>query len=47
MDAKKDWTKLTGIGMVVRKVEINGQKTEERAYHLGSVKTAEDYARGV
>ncbi len=47
MDAKKDWTKLTGIGMVIRKVEINGQKTEERAYHLGSVKTAEDYARGV
>ena len=47
MDAKKDWTKLTGIGMVIRRVEKNGQKTEERAYHLGSVKTAEEYARGV
>lgn len=47
MEARKDWTKLTGIGMVIRRVEINGEKTEERAYHLGSVRTAEEYARGV
>lgn len=47
LDAKKDWTKLTGIGMVIRRVEVNGEKTEERVYHLGSVKTAEEYARGV
>jgi len=33
--------------MVIRRVEVNGEKTEERAYHLGSVKTAEEYARGV
>lgn len=43
MDAKKDWTKLTGIGMVIRRCETNGVKTEERAYHLGSVKTVEDF----
>jgi predicted transposase YbfD/YdcC len=30
-----------------RRAEVNGKKTEERAYHLGSVKTAEEYARGV
>jgi len=47
MDAKKDWTKLTGVGMVIRTVEVNGHKTEERAYHLGSVKTAGEYAQGV
>ncbi len=47
MDAKKDWEKLSGIGMVIRRCEINGKKTEERAYHIASVKTAEDYARGV
>lgn len=47
MDARKDWAKLTGIGMVIRKCEKNGKVTEERTYHLGSVMTAEDYASGV
>lgn len=35
MDAKDDWRKLNGIGMVIRRCERDG------------VKTAEDYARGV
>lgn len=47
MDAKKEWINLNGIGMVVRRCEINGVKTEERAYHIGSVKTVEDYAKAV
>jgi predicted transposase YbfD/YdcC len=47
MDARKDWAKLAGIGMVIRKCEKNGKVTEERAYHLGSVMAAEDYASGV
>lgn len=47
MEGKKEWTKLTGIGMVIRRTEKDGEKTEERAFHLGSVKTAEEYAKGV
>lgn len=47
MDARKDWTKLTGIGMVIRRCEIKGKMTEERSYHLASVKTVEEYAKGV
>lgn len=47
MEGKKEWTKLTGIGMVIRRTEKDGEKTEERAFHLGSVKTAEEYVKGV
>ncbi|MFY9591442.1 MAG: ISAs1 family transposase [Bacteroidales bacterium] len=47
MDARKDWTKLTGIGMVIRRCEKKGKVTEERAYHLSSVATVEEYASGV
>ena len=47
MDAKDDWRKLKGKGMVIRRCERDGVKTEERAYHIASVKTAADYARGV
>ena len=44
MDAKKDWEKINGIGMVIRRVEENDHKTEERAFHFGSVKTIKEYA---
>lgn len=47
MEGKKEWTKLTGIGMVIRRTKKYREKTEERAFHLGSVKTAEEYAKGV
>lgn len=47
MDAKKDWEKMSGIGMVVRKVEEHGNKREERAFHFGSIKTVEEYAQAV
>lgn len=35
MDGSKDWEKMNGIGMVIRKVEVNGNKTEERAFYFG------------
>lgn len=47
MDARKDWEKMNGIGMVIRKVEENGSKREERAFHFGSVKTVAEYAEAV
>ncbi|MFU0801205.1 MAG: ISAs1 family transposase [Xylanivirga thermophila] len=47
MNVQKDWEKLKGIGMVIRRCEIKGRVTEERAYHLASVNAVEDYARGV
>lgn len=47
MDARKDWEKMNGIGMVIRKVEENGNKREERAFHFGSVKTVGEYAEAV
>jgi predicted transposase YbfD/YdcC len=47
MDARKDWEKMNGIGMVIRRVEEKGNKREERAFHFGSVKTAGEYAEAV
>lgn len=44
---KQEWYKLKGIGMVKRRTERNGVKTEEYAYYLSSVDTVEDFARGV
>lgn len=47
MDARKDWSKMKGIGMVIRKVQ-NGEKgTEERQFHFGSVDLVKDYADAV
>lgn len=47
MDSKNDWEKMNGIGMVIRRVEEKERKTEERAFHFGSVKTVKEYAEGV
>lgn len=47
MDARKDWEKINGIGMVIRRVEEKGNITEERAFYLGSVKTVDEYAYAV
>jgi predicted transposase YbfD/YdcC len=47
MDAKEEWTKLTGIGMVIRKTQIGKKQTEERVFYLTSVKNVEDFAKGV
>lgn len=45
MKAKDDWTKLNGIGMVIRKCEENGRKTEECRYYLGSIKNVKDFSQ--
>lgn len=47
VDAKEDWKKLNGIGMVIREVTTGKKHTKEKAYHLGSVKEVKDYASGV
>lgn len=48
VDAKRDWEKLTGIGMVIREVEYTaepGKKTHETAYYVGSVNNVTDFAK--
>lgn len=47
MEGRKDWEKMNGIGMVIRKVEKDGKKTEEKAFHIGSVGTAQEYGKSV
>ncbi len=47
MDARKDWVKMKGIGMVIRRVEIDEKETIERQFHLGSVDKVKDYADAV
>lgn len=47
VDAKRDWTKLTGIGKVVREVEYIAdpmKKTTETAYYIGSIDNVMDFA---
>ena len=38
------WKNLNGIGMMISKVEKNGQITEERHYHITSLTNVEEYA---
>lgn len=47
LESKKDWLKLNGIGMTIRKCTVSGKQTEERVYHLTSVKTVKDYSKAV
>jgi predicted transposase YbfD/YdcC len=47
MDARKDWSKMKGIGMVIRKVQTGEKETEERQFHFGSVDVVKDYADAV
>jgi predicted transposase YbfD/YdcC len=47
LDAKPEWAGLAGIGMVIRKCDIGGKKTEERSFYISSVQTIEEYAKGV
>lgn len=50
LDAKRDWTKLMGVGMVVREVEFISdptKKTIETAYYIGSVNHVTDFAKAV
>jgi predicted transposase YbfD/YdcC len=49
INAKSDWTKLTGIGMIKREIEYIGTDkiTEESSFYFGSIKEVEDFARAV
>lgn len=49
INAKSDWTKLTGIGMIKREIEYIGtdKTTEESSLYFGSIKEVEDFARAV
>ena len=47
LDARKDWRKMRGIGMVIRKVQQGDQQTIERQFHFGSVEKVNDYAEAV
>jgi predicted transposase YbfD/YdcC len=47
LEARKDWKKMTGIGMVIRKVQTGEKQTEERQFHFGSVDVVKDYADAV
>lgn len=47
VDAKRDWEKLVGIGMVVREVEFlaENKKTREIAYYVSSVDNVTDFSK--
>lgn len=47
VDAKRDWEKLTGIGMVIREVEVlaENKKTSEIAYYVGSIDNVTDFSK--
>lgn len=47
MEAKKDWENMNGIGMVMRRTEKKGNKTQERAFHLGSIDSVIAYSKAV
>lgn len=47
LEARKDWKKMTGIGMVIRKVQTGDKQTEERQFHFGSVDVVKDYSDAV
>lgn len=47
MDARKEWLGMKGIGMVIRKVQINEKETVEKQFHLGSVDNVANYADAV
>ena len=47
LDAQKDWAKMTGIGMVIRKVHQGDKETIEKQFHFGSVDKVNDYADAV
>jgi predicted transposase YbfD/YdcC len=49
-EAKKEWEKLTGIGMVVREVDFSDpgiKSTVETAFYIGSIEKVKDFAFAV
>ncbi len=47
LDAKKDWRKLAGVGMVTRDVEIGDRKTTDTSYFIGSIKDMRNFEKAV
>lgn len=47
IDARKDWTGLSGIGMVYRKVTEKDKVREEVQYYIGSIKDVSQFAKAV
>lgn len=47
LDAKKDWKKLAGVGMVMRETEIGEVKTSETSYFIGSISDIKNFEKAV
>lgn len=47
IDAKKDWCGLSGIGMVLRDIEVKGKKTLETAFYIASITKISEFATAV
>jgi predicted transposase YbfD/YdcC len=47
LDAKKDWKKLAGVGMVMRETEIGEIKTSETSYFIGSINDIKNFEKAV
>lgn len=45
LDARKDWRKLAGVGMVTRDVEIGDRKTTETSYFIGSIRDVGNFEK--
>ncbi len=47
LDAKKEWRGLAGVGMVERETEINGNKSKETSYFIGSISSVKEFEKAV
>lgn len=47
IDARKEWTGLKGVGMVLREVEVDGNKSSEYGYFIGSINTVKQMEKAV
>ena len=47
INAKKEWFGLKGIGMVERETQINGKKTKELSYFIGSIDSVKEFEKAV
>ena len=47
IDAKKEWCKLSGVGMVKRDVEEKGKKSTEYSYYISSLESTKQFEKSV
>lgn len=47
LDAKKEWSGLTGVGMVERETENAGKKSKEISYYIGSITSVKEFEKAV